>query len=141
MRKGRSSRLHILQPSIKLKAMLLLCADDEEDIRTILEMSLALDPGIEAEIVNGGQALLNRATERNWDAYVVDGSMPDVDGLEVCRQLKANPATASTPVIFLTGRSQKNQVEQAQAAGAAATIAKPFDPLSLAGEIRRIVGK
>ena len=120
--------------------MLLLCADDEEDIRTILEMSLALDPGIEAEIVNGGRALLARASARPWDGFVVDGTMPDLDGLEVCKQLKANAQTASIPVIFLTGRSQKMQVEQAKEAGAAATIAKPFDPLSLAGDIRRILG-
>lgn len=116
--------------------MRLLCADDEEDVRTILELAFALDPSVHARIVDGGEALL-AAAEDGWDVFVVDGMMPGLDGLEVCRRLRANPVTARIPIIFLSGRTQREEVNRAIEAGATASIAKPFDPLTLVADIRR----
>lgn len=119
--------------------MRLLCADDEEDVRIILQLALDLDPAMHADIVGGGEALLARSLE-GWDAFVIDGMMPGLDGLEVCRRLRAQPATAKTPIILLTGRTQRDDIARATEAGANATLPKPFDPLTLAGELRRIIG-
>ena len=73
--------------------MRILCADDDPDIRVILDLALKVDPGIEATIVESGDAVLARATER-WDAFLLDAMMPGTDGYATCERLKADPATA-----------------------------------------------
>ena len=120
--------------------MRLLCADDEDDIRTILELALSLDPELEAELVASGAEVLARAAAGGYDAIVLDGMMPGLDGYETCRRLKADPATAAIPVVFLTAKTQRSEVERALALGAAACLVKPFDPMSLAGELRAVLG-
>ena len=114
----------------------LLCADDEEDIRTILELSLALDPAISAEMTSSGVEMLERAGQGCYDGFVIDGMMPGIDGYETCRRLKADPATAEIPVVFLTAKTQRDERERALALGAAACLTKPFDPMTIAAEIR-----
>ncbi len=115
--------------------MRLLCADDEPDIRTILELALGLEPGLEVEIFASGPELLERARQGNADAVLLDAMMPEVDGYETCRRLKADPATAHLPVVFLTARAQRGEQDTAMEVGAIACLTKPFDPLTLAGEV------
>jgi CheY-like chemotaxis protein len=120
--------------------MRLLCADDEEDIRTILQLALSLDPEFEVDIVDSGEAALARASGGRYDAILLDGMMPGLDGYETCRRLKADPTTARIPVIFLTAKTQKTEVEQALALGASSCLMKPFDPMTLAAELRTALG-
>jgi CheY-like chemotaxis protein len=120
--------------------MRLLCADDEPDIRTILELALSLDPRIEAEIFPSGAALLDRARAGGADAVLLDAMMPELDGYETCRRLKADPATAHLPVVFLTARAQRGEQDSALEIGALACLTKPFDPLTLAGELLTALG-
>lgn len=119
--------------------MRLLCADDEPDIRTILELALSLEPGIEAEFFPSGPALIARAREGNADAILLDAMMPEVDGYETCRRLKADPATAHLPVVFLTARAQRGEQDDALKLGAVACLTKPFDPLTIAGELLAVL--
>jgi DNA-binding response OmpR family regulator len=121
--------------------MRVLCVDDEEDIRTILELALSLDPEFEVDIVASGTELLSRARVGRWDAFLLDGMMPGMDGYEVCRRLKADAETSGTPVVFLTAKTQREEVARALALGAIACLTKPFDPLTLAGELRTAVGR
>ena len=121
--------------------MRLLCAEDEPDLRTILDLALRLDPRIEAEIFPAGDALLERARATGADAILLDAMMPGMDGLETCRRLKADPATAAIPVIFLTARAQEADEAALRAAGALASLPKPFDPLTLAGDLLRVLGR
>ena len=116
--------------------MKLLCADDEPDLRTILELALSIDPGFDVEIVASGTELLARAARARYDAFVLDGMMPGLDGYETCRRLKADPATADIPVIFLTAKTQQEEMRRALTLGATACLVKPFDPLTLAMELR-----
>lgn len=120
--------------------MRLLCADDEEDIRTILELALTLDADFQVELVDSGAAALARAAAVRYDAILLDGMMPGIDGYETCRRLKADPATALIPVVFLTARTQRAEVERAVALGAVACLMKPFDPMTLAAELRKALG-
>ena len=120
-------------PSGRMK---LLCADDEPDLRTILELALSIDPGLDVEIVSSGAELLARASQSRYDAFVLDGMMPGLDGYETCRRLKDGPATAAVPVVFLTAKTQQEEMRRAIAFGAAACLTKPFDPLTLATELR-----
>ena len=121
--------------------MRLLCADDEEDIRTILQLALSLDAELEVTLVESGEAALARAKMGGFDAIVLDGMMPGMDGYETCRRLKADPATNDIPVVFLTAKTQRNEVEQALNIGAVACLMKPFDPMTLAAELRAALGK
>ena len=121
--------------------MRLLCADDEEDIRTILQLALSLDPELEVELVDSGEAALSRARVGRFDAILLDGMMPGLDGYETCRRLKSDPATAGVPVVFLTAKTQRSEVEQALTIGAVACLVKPFDPMTLAADLRAALGR
>lgn len=121
--------------------MRVLCVDDEEDIRTILGLALSLDPALEVDIVPSGAELLARARGAAWDAFLLDGMMPEMDGYELCRRLKADPATAAVPVVFLTAKTQRDEMARALSLGATACLTKPFDPLTLAGELRTALGR
>jgi CheY-like chemotaxis protein len=114
----------------------LLCADDEDDIRTILELALSLDPELEVQLVASGAEALARAKSATFDAIVLDGMMPGLDGYETCRRLKADPATAQVPVVFLTAKAQRGETERALALGAVACLTKPFDPMTIASDLR-----
>lgn len=120
--------------------MRLLCVDDEEDIRTILELALSLDPAFEVEIVSSGAELLTRAQAGGYDAFLLDGMMPVMDGYETCRRLKRDPVTAAVPVVFLTAKTQRDEIARALQLGAVACLTKPFDPLTLASELRAVLG-
>jgi CheY-like chemotaxis protein len=119
----------------------LLCADDEDDIRTILRLALSLDGDLDVHFVSSGAEALAEAKARSFDAIVLDGMMPDLDGYETCRRLKADPATALIPVVFLTAKSQRDETQRALAIGAIACLTKPFDPMTIAGELRRALGR
>ena len=119
----------------------MLCADDEEDIRTILQLALSLDPDLDVELVESGEAALARAGNGGFDAIVLDGMMPGLDGYETCRRLKADPTTAHIPVVFLTAKTQRGEVEHALNIGAVACLMKPFDPMTLAAELRAALGR
>ena len=121
--------------------MRLLCVDDEADIRTILELALRLDPAIEPVVTASAAEMLERAAEAEWDAFILDGMMPGLDGYDLCARLKANPATASVPVLFLTAKTQREEQDRAFAAGAVACLTKPFDPLTIAADVRAALGR
>jgi CheY-like chemotaxis protein len=120
--------------------MRLLCADDEPDIRTILELSLSLDSRIQAEVLPSGVALLDRVKAGNVDAILLDAMMPELDGYETCRRLKADAATKDIPVVFLTARAQRGEQDTAMEVGAIACLTKPFDPMTIAGELMAVLG-
>lgn len=120
--------------------MRILCADDEDDIRTILQLSLGLDATIEAEVLPSGEALLARVLEGTWDAVVLDAMMPGLDGYETCRRLKSNPVTQHIPVVFLTAKTQRQEISRALEVGAVASLEKPFDPMTLAAQVRTAIG-
>jgi DNA-binding response OmpR family regulator len=67
--------------------------------------------------------------------------MPGMSGLEVCRGLRQNPATADVPVIILTARTQQGDIDAGLAAGASEYIAKPFSPRELAVRVSALLGR
>jgi len=119
----------------------LLCADDEDDIRTILRLALSLDPDLQVQFVASGADALIQARTGSFDAIMLDGMMPDLDGYETCRRLKQDPTTADIPVIFLTAKTQRDEVRRALAIGAVACLTKPFDPMTIARELRQALGR
>jgi CheY-like chemotaxis protein len=113
--------------------------DDEPDIREIIDMSLALDSLFVLRSCASGSEALAVAVEWYPDLILLDVMMPSMDGPTTLARLRESRRTASIPVVFMTARTQARECEHFKALGAAGVIAKPFDPMSLASEVRRYV--
>ena len=119
--------------------MRILAADDEADVRLLLELALGEAPGVTLTVVTSGREAIERAVAEPFDLIVLDGLMPGLDGAATCRRLKTDPRTASVPVVFLTALSSDDARADMRAAGAAGFVAKPFDPLGIASQLAAFV--
>jgi two-component system, OmpR family, response regulator len=117
-----------------------LMVDDEPDIRRVGQMSLELVGDLRVLLAESGAEALELARRELPDVILLDVMMPQLDGPATLLLLKADAATAQIPVIFLTAKVQKNEVERYLAQGAHGVIFKPFDPMTLPQEIRRLAG-
>lgn len=117
----------------------ILLAEDDPHIRRVLEVVLRRH-GFEVTPVEDGADAVAALEAGRFDCVVVDGSMPKMDGIDVCRWVKANPRTRTLPVIMLTARASETSEHEVMAAGAAAFIRKPFDALALGEVIRNACG-
>ena len=108
----------------------LLVADDNEDMRLMLR-DLFRASGHDVSVASDGVEALAAIRAREPDLVVLDNSMPNMTGLEVCRTLKDNPFTARIPVLMLTGQSAVENKVEGFTAGADEYLAKPFDPREL----------
>ena len=89
------------------------------------------------QIANHGKAALRIASTLPFpDIILLDVMMPDLDGYEVCKRLKADPATADIPVIFLTARDQVEDEEKGFAVGCVDYITRPVSPPILRARVR-----
>jgi putative two-component system response regulator len=111
-----------------------LVADDTESIRALYQKLLATD-GHEVIAVADGAAALDAVHESHPDVILLDVTMPRVDGLEVCRRLKADPATRLTPVVLVTGLSDLQDRIKGIEAGADEFLSKPVHPLELRARV------
>jgi CheY-like chemotaxis protein len=116
-----------------------MLVDDEDDIRTIGMVSLSRVGGWQTVLAaSGAEALAKGAAERP-DLILLDVMMPGMDGPTTFGQLRAQEATAKTPVIFMTAKIQKQEVARYLELGAVGVIGKPFDPMTLPAEIKRLL--
>ena len=115
--------------------MRILAADDEADVRLLLELALGMNSEVSLTIVSSGRDAIDRAVADRYDLIVLDGLMPDLNGAETCRLLKADPRTADVPVVFLTALTSDAARAELRAAGASGFVTKPFDPFTIASEL------
>jgi len=116
-----------------------LIVDDDEDIRRVTEIALRRVGGWDVVHAASGAEALVRAREEQPDVVLLDVMMPDGDGPTTLARLRADPATAKLPVIFLTARVQRRELESYRDLGATGVIEKPFDATTLPDAIRRLV--
>lgn len=118
----------------------ILCVDDDPDIRTITAMALGLDSGMTVRSAGSAAEMMAILGEegRCPDAILLDVMMPDTDGLGALARIRAHGCT-DVPVIFMTARARQADIDTYLAAGAVGVIVKPFDPLGLAAELRRLI--
>lgn len=116
-----------------------LVVDDEPDLRIIARIALESVGGWRTTLVASGPEALEHARRDSPDVILLDVMMPSMDGPSTLAQLRADPQTADIPVIFLTAKVQGVEVERFLALGVAGVLRKPFDPMKLADEVRRIV--
>ncbi len=118
-----------------------LLVDDDRDIRAIAQICLEEVGGLSTSVAAGGREAIRAARSGLPDVILLDMTMPELDGLGTLELLLADPTTADIPVIFMTARVQARDLSRYIDAGAVGVIAKPFDPMTIADEVRAIVGE
>ena len=114
----------------KKNRMRVLVVDDDPLVRNLLAAVLH-DASFDLDEAVDGHDALAIASVHPPDVVVVDVMMPGLDGFEVCRALRADPAFATTRIVVLTAKSSNGAREEAFDAGADAFFTKPFSPLDL----------
>lgn len=117
-----------------------LIVEDQSDIRELIRMTLELED-MEIQEVENGDLGLAQARACLPDLVLLDIMMPgSIDGFELCRQLRADPAFRHTKVVMLTARSQDSDRQRGSSVGADAYLTKPFSPKQLLEVVHRLMG-
>ncbi|WP_323813783.1 response regulator [Cellvibrio sp. NN19] len=116
----------------------ILYVEDDPDIQAIAMMVLETINGFTVEACICGSDALAKAVAFKPDLVLLDVMMPGMDGPETLKGLRNFPELATTPVVFMTAKVQPQEVEDYLNLGAIGVIAKPFDPMTLAQELRDI---
>ncbi|MFL5950219.1 MAG: HD domain-containing phosphohydrolase [Gaiellaceae bacterium] len=118
--------------------MRILLVDDDPALRTLLRTTFEV-ADVDVTEADGADAARRRIRAARPDVVVLDVNMPGTTGLELCLELKADPATSDIPVILLTGSTGGTSTE-AKRVGADAFVRKPFSPLELLAIAERLAG-
>ena len=118
----------------------LLHVEDDADIREIAQLALELSGDFELVQCESGELALEAINSFVPDILLLDMMMPGMTGRQTLEKMRLNPALADTPAIFMTARAQHAEIEELRLAGAAHVISKPFDPVSLGDEIKKVIG-
>jgi CheY-like chemotaxis protein len=101
-------------------------------------MALELVGGFEVKICSSGEEAVCEAEDFAPDMILLDVMMPGMDGPSTLEALRKKPALAETPVAFMTAKVQPTEVAHYKSLGARDVIAKPFDPMTLADQVKAI---
>jgi two-component system, OmpR family, alkaline phosphatase synthesis response regulator PhoP len=119
-----------------LNRVRVLVVEDTDSVRALISYMLRRR-GYEVVAVDNGPDALTQASD-DIHVVVMDVGLPGLNGLEVCRRLRAEPATATLPVILLTGRSHHEDVRDGLRAGANEFLTKPFQEADLMSALKRL---
>jgi CheY-like chemotaxis protein len=122
-----------------MKLERILCTEDDPDIQAVARLALELVGGFQVMICGSGAETLQMAADFVPDLILLDVMMPGMDGPSTLRALRADAATSNIPVLFLTAKVHPAETDHYRALGALGVIAKPFDPMGLANQIRQAV--
>lgn len=119
--------------------MKVLVVEDDRDLRRLLTLALGTLGGMQVETLPGGEGIVQMVATGGFDVILLDVMMPGLDGLQCLDLLQANPRTQTVPVIFLTAKGDhEGRISLSERSGYGA-LSKPFDPLTLADTLRRLV--
>ncbi|KQT86112.1 response regulator [Aurantimonas sp. Leaf443] len=116
-----------------------LCVDDSASIRQMIAFTLE-SAGYEASTaVDGADALRTLETE-GFNLIITDLNMPNLDGIAMIRQIRAQPKHAGVPIVMLTTESDETKKAEGRSAGATGWIVKPFDQTKLVAVVNKLIG-
>lgn len=115
-----------------------ILAEDDPDIQLVARLALKR-AGFLVRVANNGAEAVAMVREQPPDAILLDWMMPEMDGLQACAILRADPATAHIPIIFLTAKTQDSEIQRGMSLGASGYVTKPFDALTLGDQVRAII--
>ncbi|MBI3322464.1 MAG: response regulator transcription factor [Candidatus Omnitrophica bacterium] len=124
-----------MKPSIRAKVLIV---EDEKNIAKLVAYNLERE-GYQASVAKDGEEGLARARKELPDLVVLDLMLPKLDGLEVCRQLKADSHTARIPIIMLTAKAQEADRVVGLEMGADDYVPKPFSPRELVARVKAVL--
>jgi CheY-like chemotaxis protein len=116
----------------------ILYVEDEPDIQAVAQIALESVGGFTVKVCQHGQQALAEAAGFKPDLLLLDVMMPDMDGPTTLAELHKQPELANIPAIFMTAKVQPQEVAQLRTMGAVDVITKPFDPMALSDQIRKI---
>ena len=117
----------------------ILVVEDEADIAQLIKHTLERAGDANVDVVGSGDAALKSVGEAPPDLVILDLNLPVVDGTEVCRLLRARPATAALPIIMLTARTAESDRVSGLDLGADDYVTKPFSLRELAARVRAVL--
>lgn len=112
--------------------------EDEPDIRAVAELALTVVGGYELNVSEDGEQAIRNIPAFSPDLILLDVMMPGMTGLELLRIIKKIPGISDTPVIFMTAKAQKYEIDQYRDLGAVGVIPKPFDPMMLPAQVQEL---
>lgn len=115
-----------------------LIVEDEPDIRELVVHHLKRE-GYQASAASSGEEALRQVQDAPPDLVILDLMMPAMDGLEVCRRLRQDPATASLPIVMLTAKGDEVDRVLGLEIGADDYVVKPFSPKELLARVRAVL--
>ena len=118
----------------------ILIVEDEESLLK-LESILLTSKGYQVRGVANGQAALDAIEEEHPDLVLLDIMLPEIDGFEICRRIKANPDTKGIPVVMLTAKKSREDMARGEEVGADWYITKPFKSAMVIETIQRFIDK
>lgn len=116
----------------------ILHVDDDQNIRDVVDMVLTTLGGYEVLTLSSGAEAIEEAASFKPDLLLLDLAMPGMDGVETLKNLRALPDTKTVPAIFLTAKTEPEDVEKLLATGALAVIEKPIKPMTLCAQLVEI---
>lgn len=116
----------------------ILVVEDEESLLKLASILLT-SKGFEVRAVSSGQAALDAISQERPDLVLLDIMLPEIDGFEVCRQIKTMPETQHIPVIILTAKKCQEDILRGQEVGADWYIPKPFKSAMVIETIQRFL--
>lgn len=111
-------------PSVKKPIARVLVVEDDTDIGDLMQLALSRSL-IDATLITSGEEALTRLTSEDYDLVLLDITLPGMSGLDLCRQLKADPRLKCLPVIFVSGQNSPENKQEAEELGAVDFIEKP----------------
>ena len=111
-----------------------LVIEDEPDILEVIHYNLERE-GHKVSACRNGEQGLSRIRTDNPDLVILDLMLPGMDGVEVCRQVKADPVTRAIPIIMVTAKGEESDIVLGLGIGADDYIAKPFSPRELVARV------
>jgi len=127
-----------VKPAPKLNKSRILVVDDEPDTLELLEFNLK-NSGYDVTTASDGNEALAKARKSAPDLIILDVMLPEVDGLEVCKILRRDPATSKIPVLMLTAKAEEVDRILGLELGARDYVTKPFSPRELVLRVRNLL--
>ncbi len=119
----------------------ILYVEDEPDIMEIAKLALVDIGGFEVEACSSGELAISAASGFKPELILLDVMMPGMDGPSTLQALRAESVCVTTPAVFMTAKVQPDEVKALLELGAVDVIPKPFDPMTLAEQVRSIWSK
>ncbi|GAC1447881.1 MAG: response regulator [Desulfuromonadaceae bacterium] len=121
-----------------LRKKRVLIVEDEESLLK-LETILLTVKGFKVIGAFTGKMAIDKIGVEEFDLVLLDIMLPDIDGFEVCRQIRKDPRTATVPIIMLTGKKSQDDHDRGVLCGANAYLVKPFKSAMIIDEINRLL--